>query len=99
MQEIKERSLVFEGLKHYFMVNFPQRAGALREFLDEVLGPDDDITRFEYTKKHNKDNGPALVGIELKHRGDYEPLVERMRLKGLQFLELNKDPLLFNLLI
>lgn len=99
MQEIKERSLVFEGLKHYFMVNFPQRAGALREFLDEVLGPDDDIARFEYTKKHNKDNGPALVGIELKHREDYEPLIGRMRAKGLQFIELNKDPLLFNLLI
>ncbi|MFC0333855.1 threonine ammonia-lyase IlvA [Paenibacillus sepulcri] len=99
MQEIKERSLIFEGLKHYFMVNFPQRAGALREFLDEVLGPEDDITRFEYTKKHNKDNGPALVGIELKHREDYEPLVERMRRKDLQFLELNKDPLLYNLLI
>ncbi|MFC5651379.1 threonine ammonia-lyase IlvA [Paenibacillus solisilvae] len=99
MQEIKERSLIFEGLKHYFMVNFPQRAGALREFLDEVLGPDDDITRFEYTKKHNKDNGPALVGIELKHRQDYEPLIERMHTKGLQFLELNKDPVLFNLLI
>ncbi|GFN31573.1 threonine ammonia-lyase IlvA [Paenibacillus xylaniclasticus] len=99
MQEIKERSLIYEGLKHYFMVNFPQRAGALREFLDDVLGPNDDITRFEYTKQHNKDNGPALVGIELKHRSDYEPLMERMYAKGLKFYELNKDPLLFNLLI
>lgn len=99
MQEIKERSLVFEGLKHYFMVSFPQRAGALREFLDEVLGPDDDITRFEYTKKHNKDNGPALVGIELKNREDYLPLIARMDAKGLSFAELNKDPVLFNLLI
>ena len=66
MQEIKERSLIYEGLKHYFTMNFPQRAGALREFLDNVLGPNDDITRFEYTKKNNKENGPALVGIELK---------------------------------
>ncbi|MDQ6421326.1 threonine ammonia-lyase IlvA [Paenibacillus sp. LHD-117] len=99
MQEIKERSLIYEGYKHYFMVSFPQRAGALREFLDQVLGPNDDITRFEYTKKSNKDNGPALVGIELKHREDYEPLVERMTKKGFQFLELNKDPVLFNLLI
>lgn len=99
MQEIKERSLIYEGLKHYFMLNFPQRAGALREFLDQVLGPNDDITRFEYTKKHNKDNGPALVGIELKHREDYAPLVERMTKKGFQFVELNKDPVLFNLLI
>ncbi|PWV90634.1 L-threonine ammonia-lyase [Paenibacillus cellulosilyticus] len=99
MQEIKERSLIYEGLKHYFMVNFPQRAGALREFLDDVLGPNDDITRFEYTKQHNKDNGPALVGIELKHREDYAALMERMYAKGLTFYELNKDPLLFNLLI
>lgn len=99
MQEIKERSLIYEGLKHYFMLSFPQRAGALREFLDQVLGPNDDITRFEYTKKHNKDNGPALVGIELKHREDYEPLVERMEKKGFHFVELNKDPVLFNLLI
>jgi threonine dehydratase len=99
MQEIKERSLVYEGLKHYFMINFPQRAGALREFLDDVLGPNDDITRFEYTKKHNKDNGPALVGLELKSREDYAPLIRRMNGKGFQFVELNKDPLLFNLLI
>jgi threonine dehydratase len=99
MQEIKERSLIFEGLKHYFTVNFPQRAGALREFLDDVLGPDDDITRFEYTKKHNKDNGPALVGIELKNKHDYEPLIKRMQEKGIMYMELNKDRTLFNLLI
>lgn len=99
MQEIKERSLIYEGLKHYFMLSFPQRAGALREFLDDVLGPNDDITRFEYTKKHNKDNGPALVGVELSKRADYEPLIERMQKKGIQFVELNKDPVLFNILI
>ncbi|MFF2483145.1 threonine ammonia-lyase IlvA [Paenibacillus sp. NPDC058071] len=99
MQEIKERSLIYEGLKHYFMLSFPQRAGALREFLDDVLGPNDDITRFEYTKKHNKDNGPSLVGIELKHRDDYAPLIERMTKKSIHFVELNKDPVLFNLLI
>lgn len=99
MQEIKDKSLIYEGLQHYFMVNFPQRAGALREFLDEVLGPNDDINRFEYTKKHNKDNGPALVGIELKTREDYEPLIARMRKKGIKFSEINKDSLLFDLLI
>lgn len=99
MQEIKERSLIYEGYKHYFMVNFPQRAGALREFLDQVLGQNDDITRFEYTKKSNKDNGPALVGIELNYREDYEPLIQRMNAKGYHFVELNKDPVLFNLLI
>ncbi|WP_246469849.1 threonine ammonia-lyase IlvA [Cohnella nanjingensis] len=99
MQEIKERSLIYEGLKHYFMINFPQRAGALREFLDDVLGPSDDIVQFEYTKKHNKENGPALVGIELKSPDDYDPLVERMTRKGFRYVELNKDPQLFNLLI
>lgn len=99
MQEIKERSLIYEGLKHYFIVNFPQRAGALREFLEYVLGPNDDITRFEYTKKTSKENGPALVGIELKHKEDYGPLIERMQQRGLRFSEINKDPNLFNLLI
>lgn len=99
MQEIKERSMIFEGMKHYFTINFPQRAGALKEFLTEALGPTDDIVRFEYVKKNNKDNGPALVGIELKHRDDYEPLIQRMKKKGIQYIELNKDPVLFNLLI
>lgn len=64
-EEIKERSLLYEGLKHYFIIRFPQRAGALREFLS-VLGPDDDITHFEYVKKTSREQGPALVGIELK---------------------------------
>lgn len=99
MQEIKERSLIYEGLKHYFMVNFPQRAGALREFLAEVLGPDDDITRFEYTKKNDKENGPALVGIELMYKDDYAPLIERMEQKGVDYTEINKDVNLFNMLI
>ncbi|MGG6431781.1 threonine ammonia-lyase IlvA [Anoxybacillus sp. D401a] len=99
MQEIKERSMIYEGLQHYFIVNFPQRAGALREFLDEVLGPTDDITLFEYTKKNNKDSGPALVGIELKCREDYGPLIERMKKKGFPFMEVKKDSSLFHLLI
>lgn len=99
MQEIKERSLIYEGLKHYFMINFPQRAGALKEFLAEVLGPDDDITRFEYTKKNDKENGPALVGIELFQREDYEPLIERMKQKGVNYTEINKEPNLYNMLI
>ncbi|PKG24028.1 threonine ammonia-lyase IlvA [Niallia nealsonii] len=99
MQEIKERSLLYEGLLYHFIVNFPQRAGALREFLDEVLGPEDDITRFEYTKKNNKENGPALVGLELKHREDYNGLIERMNQKGFPYKELNKDSNLFHLLV
>ncbi|KAF0818674.1 MULTISPECIES: threonine ammonia-lyase IlvA [unclassified Cytobacillus] len=99
MQEIKERSLLYEGLLYHFIVNFPQRAGALREFLDEVLGPTDDITRFEYTKKNNKENGPALVGIELKHREDYSDLIVRMNKKGFSYKEINKDSNLFHLLV
>ncbi|WP_026570202.1 MULTISPECIES: threonine ammonia-lyase IlvA [Sediminibacillus] len=99
MQEIKERSLIYEGFKHYFIVSFPQRAGALREFMEDVLGKDDDITRFEYTKKNNRDKGPVLVGIELKHKKDYEPLIDRMNKKGFAYIEINKDQDLFNLLI
>ena len=75
MQEIKEKSLIYEGLLHYFIVNFPQRAGALRQFLDKVLGPDDDITTFEYTRKNNKESGPGLVGIELKNSGIMKDLL------------------------
>ena len=99
MQEIKEKSLMYEGLLYYFIVNFPQRAGALREFLDDVLGPEDDITTFEYTKKNNKESGPGLVGIELKHREDYAGLIERMKQKGFEYTEVNKDSRLFHLLM
>jgi threonine dehydratase len=99
MQEIKERSLLYEGLKHYFIITFPQRAGALREFLDEVLGPNDDITHFEYTKKNIKDEGSALVGVELKFAEDYELLIERMRSSNVRYKEINKDPSLFSFLV
>ncbi|MDW0115374.1 threonine ammonia-lyase IlvA [Sporosarcina thermotolerans] len=99
MQEIKEKSLLHEGLLHYFIINFPQRAGALRQFLDTVLGPDDDITTFEYTKKHNKENGPGLVGIELKRKEDHAGLLQRMKQSGFPFTEVNKDSTLFELLI
>ncbi|MER2108002.1 MAG: threonine ammonia-lyase IlvA [Solibacillus sp.] len=99
MQEIKERSLIYEGLLYYFIVGFPQRAGALRQFLTEVLGSNDDITTFEYTKKNNKENGPALVGIELSDRNDYAGLLERMRTNGFEFKEVNNDSTLFALLV
>lgn len=99
MQEIKEKSLLYEGLLYYFIVNFPQRAGALRQFLTVVLGPNDDITRFEYTKKNNKEEGPALVGIEVSKPEDYEGLIDRMRVNGFEFKEVNKDSTLFALLI
>jgi threonine dehydratase len=99
MQEMKERSLIHEGIKHYFIVQFPQRAGALRHFIAEVVGETDDITRFEYTKKNDRDKGPVLVGIELKHKEDYEPFINRMKKNGFSYTEINKDQKLFNLLI
>ena len=76
--EIVERALIFEGVKHYFLVDFPQEPGMLRRFLDEVLGPDDDITLFEYVKRNNRETGPALVGIEIGRAADLAPLLERM---------------------
>ena len=82
--EILERSLVHEGLKHYFLVTFPQEPGALRRFLDEVLGPDDDITRFEYVKRNNRETGPALVGVELARREDLAGLLERIEVSQLE---------------
>ncbi|MBZ5735774.1 threonine ammonia-lyase IlvA [Nocardioides sp. TRM66260-LWL] len=76
--EVVERALVHEGLKHYFLVEFPQEPGALRRFLDEVLGPDDDITLFEYVKRSNRETGPALVGVELADAADLDGLLARM---------------------
>lgn len=99
MQEIKEKSMIYEGLLYYFLVDFPQRAGALRQFLDSVLGPEDDITMFEYTKKNNKESGPGLVGIEIKRKEDYNGLIERMEQNGFPYKEVNKDSTLFGLLI
>jgi threonine dehydratase len=82
--EVVERSLVHRGLKHYFLVEFPQEPGALRRFLDEVLGPDDDIVLFEYVKRDNRETGPALVGIEINSRDGYEPLWARMKASPLK---------------
>jgi len=94
-EEIKERSLLYEGLKHYFIIQFPQRSGALLEFI-QLLGSNDDITRFEYDKKNSKAAGPALVGIEVKCFEDYEALENRMTEAGMNFQKLNRSPMLFN---
>lgn len=99
MQEIKERSLLYEGLKHYFIIRFAQRPGALKDLLNNVLGPDDDITRFEYIQKHNKETGPALVGIELRKREDYDTLIANLRQYNFHYTELNKDDNLFGYLV
>lgn len=98
-EEIKERSLLFEGLKHYFIIRFPQRAGALREFLEHVLGPKDDITHFEYSKKNSREKGPALVGIEIQKPENLEPLLERMRTRRFAYEYLNENSDLFQYLI
>lgn len=97
-EEIKERSLLYEGLKHYFIIRFPQRAGAFRDFLN-VLGPNDDISRFEYAKKTNRETGPAVVGIELKNRDDFAPLLQRMKEQNIVFEYLNDQPNVFQFLV
>lgn len=99
MQEIKEKSLLYEGLKHYFIVRFPQRPGALKLFVNNVLGPHDDITRFEFIKKTNRENGPALVGIELADKADYAALVQRMKEFKFEVIELNNEQTLFEYLV
>ena len=99
MQEIKERSLQYEGLKHYFLIRFAQRPGALKEFVNFVLGPTDDIVRFEYMQKHNKESGPALVGIELQSRNDFEKLLQNMKRYHVNYTELSKDDNVFGYLV
>ncbi len=99
MQEIKERSLQYEGLKHYFLIRFAQRPGALKEFVNQVLGPTDDITRFEYMQKNNKDTAPALVVIELQSSENYKALVSKMKQFNINYTELNKNDNVFGYLI
>jgi threonine dehydratase len=99
MQEIKEKSLLYEGLKHYFIIRFPQRPGALKLFVNKVLGPHDDITRFEFIKKTEKEQGPALVGIELQDAHDYPALLARMKENRFEIVELNRDQTLFEYLV
>ena len=97
--EIKERALLYANLKHYFIIKFPQRAGALREFVVDILGPTDDITHFEYTKKTNRDNGAAVVGLELKSADDLQPLITKMKLHNFYGDYLNDKPDLFQFLV
>ncbi len=99
MQEIKERSLQYEGLKHYFLIRFAQRPGALKEFVNNVLGSNDDITRFEYMQKHNKESGPALVGIELKTKEDYQLLLNNLKQYQINYTELKNGDNTFGYLV
>jgi threonine dehydratase len=99
MQEIKERSLQYEGLKHYFLIRFAQRPGALKDFVNHVLGPSDDITRFEYVQKHNKESGPALVGIELRTKEDYYRMLSNMDTYNVNYTELKPGDNAFGYLV
>lgn len=99
MEEIEERSLIFEGLKHYFVINFPQRPGALREFVTDILGPDDDITRFEYTKKVNRGTGPVILGILLKEKTELPNLLKKIKTFDPSFIDLKDNPSLYALLV
>jgi threonine dehydratase len=99
MQEIKERSLLYEGLKHYFIVRFAQRPGALKEFVNHILGPNDDIVRFEFIQKHNKETGPALIGIEVKSKEDFDFLIDRMNSHKLNYTLVNQNENLFEYLV
>lgn len=99
MEEIEERSLIFEGLKHYFVINFPQRPGALREFVTDILGPNDDITRFEYTKKVNRGTGPVVLGILLKDQEELPNLLKKMAEFDPNYIDLKDNPSLYALLV
>lgn len=98
-EEIKERSLLYEGLKHYFIVNFPQRPGALKEFVNDVLGVNDDITYFQFSKKNNRESGPAVVGIELKNRNDFGTIEKQLEERKFNYRYLNEKEDLFTHLI
>ena len=98
-EEIKERSLLYEGLKHYFMIQFPQRPGALKEFVNNILSPEDDITFFQFTKKNNRELAPALVGLELKKKGDVNGIMSKMDAYGFQYRYLNEKEDLYTQLI
>lgn len=99
MQEMEERALIYDGIKHYFVVNFPQRPGALREFVNDILGPQDDITRFEYIKRANKGKGPVLIGIALGDKRDYPAFMERLAQFDPSYINLHGNESLYNLLV
>lgn len=98
-EEIRERSMLYEGLKHYFIVQMPQRAGALKEFLEEILSPTDDVTHFEYHKKTLRERGPVVIGVEVQKPDDVNGLMQRMEERGLVYEYLNNKPTLFQFLI
>ncbi|WP_297983497.1 threonine ammonia-lyase IlvA [uncultured Chryseobacterium sp.] len=94
-EEIKERSLLYEGLKHYFLINFSQRPGALKEFVTKILGENDDITYFQFSKKNNREEGPAVVGLELLAKNDLENIEKKLNKHKIKYQYLNENWELF----
>ena len=99
MEEIREKSLLYEGLKHYFLVNVPQKSGAVLSFIRDVIGPTDDLVYIQYIRKTNKESGPALIGIELADKEDFAPLMRRMEAHGISYEYINENNILFEILI
>ena len=99
MEEIREKSLLHEGLKHYFIVNFPQKSGAILNFIRDVIGPTDDLVHIQYIRKTNKNFGPALIGIELAAKEDFVPFMERLNAHGISYEYINENNQLFEILI
>ncbi|ARJ50233.1 threonine ammonia-lyase IlvA [Staphylococcus lutrae] len=99
MKEIEERSLLYEEMKHYFILNFPQRPGALRQFVNEVLGPHDDITKFEYLKKSSQNTGTVIIGIQLQNRNDLKQLIKHVNQFDPKNIYINENKMLYSLLI
>lgn len=99
MEEIREKSLLYEGLKHYFIVNFPQKSGEILSFIRDVIGPEDDLVYIQYIKKTNKNFGPALIGIELARKEDFKGLTDRMDKHGISYEYINENNKLFEILI
>ena len=99
MEEIREKSLLYEGLKHYFIVNFPQKSGAVLSFIRDVIGPTDDLVHIQYIRKTNKNFGPALIGIELASKEDFGPFMQRLKAHGISYEYINENNQLFEILI
>lgn len=99
MEEIKEKSLLYEGLKHYFLVQFPQKSGAVLSFIRDVIGPTDDLVYIQYVKKTNKESGPALIGIEVAQKDGLKDILERMNSHNIKYEYINENNKLFEILI
>ena len=99
MEEIREKSMIYEGLKHYFIVNFPQRPGAILSFIRDIIGPTDELVYIQYIKKTNKEEGPALIGIEVASKDDYHALIKRMEANNILYEYINENNKLLEILI